>query len=217
MKLVARIAAIVVAIVVVLLAAAVPVVYFNQHRIVVKVLATIGNQTGVDITPSASRIHMGDHLIVELENPHVLSGGREVIAAERIRAVINFHALLTHGLPLHELDLEGPTLILPFKANAAAAGPIPRPGRELIDETMNRLGDLAHISRKFVISSLELRDNSGKRWCATRIWSHRIGARRRTCGRSISPRIANFPRCAARGRPEVSDSAKAAIWRPTKS
>ena len=162
MKLVARTAAIVVAIIVVLLVAAVPVIYFNQHRIVVKVLATIGDQTGVDITPSASRIHIRDHLIVELDNPHVLSGGREVIAAGRIRAVINFHALLTHGLPLHELDLEDSTLILPFKANAAAAGPIPRPGRELIDETMNRLGDLAHISRKFVISSLELRDSSGE-------------------------------------------------------
>jgi hypothetical protein len=161
MRFVARMLAIATLIVVVLLMAAVPAVYFNQHRIVVAVLATIGNQTGVDIVPSGSHITISNHLIVDLDNPRVMSGGSEVVGADHVRAVVNFHALLTHGLPLRELDLEGPLLTLPVDANAAGAGPLPRPGRELIDETMHRLGDLARISRKLVVSGLTLRDRNG--------------------------------------------------------
>jgi hypothetical protein len=161
MRLVRRIAVVAIVMVVVLLMATVPVIYFNQHRIVVAVLATIGDQTGVDILPSGSHITISDHLIVDLDNPRVMSGGSEIVAADHVRAVINFHALLTHGLPLRELDLEGPLLTLPFDANAAGAGPLPRPGGELIDNTMHRLGDLARISRKFVIAGLTLRDRNG--------------------------------------------------------
>jgi hypothetical protein len=161
MRFVARMLEIAIFIVVVLMMAAVSVIYFNQHRIVVAVLATIGNQTGVDIIPSGSHITISDHLIVDLDNPRVMSGGNEVVGADHVRAVVNFHALLTHGLPLRELDLEGPLLTLPVDANAAGAGPLPRPGRELIDETMHRLGDLARISRKLVVSGLTLRDRNG--------------------------------------------------------
>src|SRR5580658_4746163 len=134
MRLLARIVAFVVAAVILLIAAAVPLIYFNQQRIILAILATVSLQTGVDILPADAQIQIRDHLILELDQPRVLSGNREVLTARRIRAVINFHSIFTHGLPLHELVFEGPSLSLPAPATSFASGPLPHPNREMIDE-----------------------------------------------------------------------------------
>ncbi|HVN30042.1 MAG TPA: hypothetical protein VMT64_16205, partial [Candidatus Binataceae bacterium] len=161
MKRVVRIAALLAILGILMLSVAIPVLYYNQQRIVNAVLATVRKQTGIDIVPSASRILVRRHLVVELDNPRVSSGGREIVSARQVVATVNFRSVFTHGLPLRELDVYKPAIKLPFDVNAAGAAPIPRPDRELVDETMRRLGDLAAISRKFVITGLDLRDQSG--------------------------------------------------------
>ncbi len=160
MKFVVRIAAIAFGIVALLVVSAVAVIYFNQHRIVVAVLTSIKEQTGVEILAPSSHLRVGSHLIVELEHPRVTSGNGEVVTLERIRAVINFHLIFVHGLPLHELDLERPVLTVP-SGITSAGGAIPHPGRAMIDQTLAGLDDLARISRRVVIDNLELRAASG--------------------------------------------------------
>lgn len=162
MRLLARIVAFAVVVAVLLIAAAIPLIYFNQQRIILAVLATVSKQTGVDIIPASARIEIRNHLILELDQPRVMSGNRQILAAQRIRAVINFHSIFTHGLPLHELDFESPSTILPTQAGSIASGPLPHPNREMIEETMARLGDLALLSRRLVIDNLELRDPTQK-------------------------------------------------------
>ena len=162
MKLVARIASIGVVLIFSLLACGVVLIYFNQHRLIVAVLSSIKNQTGVEIVSPHGRLEVRDHLIVILERPRVLTGGREVVAMDRIRAVVNFHSLFfAHGLPLHELVLDGAVLDAPFDATKTGDSAIPRPGHEMINQSLAMLGNLALVSRRLVISNLKLNDQAG--------------------------------------------------------
>ncbi len=161
MRLIVRIAAIVTALAVLLFATVTVVVYFNQQRIVGVVLASVKNQTGIDISAPSSHIAVRRHLVVELDHPRVMAGNREIVSLEKIRAIVNFRSIFTHGLPLRELDLVHPLVTAPFDAAAASNGPLPRPSRDLINDTIARFGDLARISRRFVISGMELRDRAG--------------------------------------------------------
>ena len=65
--------------------------------------------------------------------------------------MVNFRTIFTHGLPLRELDLEGPELSVPFDAASTGSGQIPRLNREVIDQAVARLSDLARISRRLDI------------------------------------------------------------------
>jgi hypothetical protein len=161
MKLVARIATMAAVFIVSLMVSAVVLAYYNQHRIVVAVLNSIKSQTGVAIISPSSHVHIRNHLIVELDRPRVIFGDREIVSLRQVRAVVNFRAIFTHGVPLRELDLEQPVLNAPFDATSVSNGRIPRPDRETINDTLARLGDLARIARRFVIVDLELRDRSG--------------------------------------------------------
>ncbi len=161
MRLALRIGAIVAAFIASLLITAVALIYFNQQRLIVAVLASVKQQTGIDIVPVSSHIQVRNHLIVELDQPRVMSGNHEIVALRKIRAVVNFRTMFTHGLPLRELDLEGAVLNAPFDATASRSGAIPRPDTAIVKETLARLTDLARISRRFVIADLELRDRSG--------------------------------------------------------
>ena len=161
MRFIARIATIVAVFIVALAVTAVVLIYFNQRRIILGVLASVKQQTGIAIIPASGHLDVRSHLIVELDHPRVMSGDHELVSLEKIRAVVNFRAIFTHGLPLRELDLEGPALTAPFDATSVGNGRIPRPDRELINEIIARLGDLARISRRLEITDLELRDQSG--------------------------------------------------------
>jgi hypothetical protein len=161
MRLVARIAAIAAAFIAALVVSAVVLIYFNQHRIIVAVLASIKNHTGVEIISPSSHIQVRNHLIVELDHPRVTSGNGQVVVLERVRAVVNFRSIFTHGLPFRELDFERPSLTLPVSATSMGAGPLPRPDREMIDRTLAHIGGFARISGRLVINNLELRDPSG--------------------------------------------------------
>src|SRR5580692_7995695 len=133
MKLVARIVSIAAAFIFSVLACGVTLIYFNQHRVIVAVLSSIKNQTGVEIISPHGSLEVRDHLIVVLERPRVLTGGHEIVAMDRIRAVVNFRSILfSHGLPLHDLVLDGPVLNAPFDATKVGNTAVPGPGREMI-------------------------------------------------------------------------------------
>jgi len=161
MKLIVRTAVIAAAFFLSLFVSATVLVYFNQQRIIVAVLSSVRQQSGVDIIPASGHLHVRNHLIVELDHPRVMAGNREIVALEKIRAVVNFRSIFTHGLPLRELDLAGPALSVPFDASSMGNGRIPRPDRDVLNEAVARLGDLARISRRLEITDLELRDKSG--------------------------------------------------------
>ncbi len=161
MRLIVRIVLIVAAFVAALFLSAAVLIYLNQHRIVIAVLGSVKQQTGIDIIPAAAHLYLTDHLIVELDRPRVMSGNHELVELKKIRALVNFRTISTHGLPLRELDLEGPELTVPFDATTTGSGQIPRPDREMLKETVARLSDLARISRRLEILDLELRDKTG--------------------------------------------------------
>jgi hypothetical protein len=161
MKLVARIATIAAVFIASLVVSATVIVYLNQHRIVTAVLTSIRNRTGVEIVAPSSQIEVRNHVVVVLEHPTVRFADREIVSMERVRAVVNFRSIFTHGLPLRELDLEHAIVTAPFEAASAGNAALPHPDRALIDETLARLGDLARISRRLVITDMELRDQSG--------------------------------------------------------
>ena len=156
-----RIAMLAAAFLVSLAVSAVALIYFNQHRIILAVLVSIHRQTGIEIVSDSTHLQVRNHIIVVLDNPRVMSGDREIVSLASVRAVVNLRTFLTHGLPLRELVLEKPAFVAPFAASSVKSGPIPRPDRELIKQTLARLGDLARISRRLVIINLELRDSSG--------------------------------------------------------
>jgi hypothetical protein len=161
MRLMVRIATIVVAVMVILVASAIVLIYFNQRRVILGVLAAIKQQTGIAIVPASGHLEVRDHLIVELDHPRVMSGDHELVALDKIRAVVNFRSMSTHGLPLRALDLDGPALTVPFDANSVGTGQLPRPNTEDINEIIGRLGDLAQITQRLEITHMELRDQLG--------------------------------------------------------
>src|SRR5579872_6563628 len=104
MKLVARTVSIGAVFIFSVLVSGVVLIYFNQHRLIVAVLSSIKNQTGVEIISPHGSLEVRNHLIVVLERPRVLTGGREVVAIDRIRAVVSYHSIVfSRGLPLHDL------------------------------------------------------------------------------------------------------------------
>lgn len=162
MKLVARIALIAAAFIFSLLACGITLIYFNQHRLIVAVLSSIKNQTGVEIVSPHGSLEVRDHLIVVLEHPRVMTGGREIVAMDRIRAIVNFHSIFfSRGLPLHELVLDGAVLNAPFDATKVGNSAVPGPGREMINQALAMLGNLALVSRRLVITNLKLNDQAG--------------------------------------------------------
>src|ERR1019366_5540726 len=94
MRLVVRIAMITAAFVALLFVSAVLLVYFNQDRLIVAVLASVKQQTGIDIIPASGHLHVRSHLIVELDHPRVMSGNRAIVSLERVRAVVSFRSIL---------------------------------------------------------------------------------------------------------------------------
>ena len=64
-----RIAAVIALVFALLFGAAAALIAVNQARIVVYVLASVHNRTGVQIIPRSSSVHLSTHLIVDLDQP----------------------------------------------------------------------------------------------------------------------------------------------------
>src|ERR1700722_6389210 len=121
-------------------------IVFNQARIVVYVLASVRNRTGVEIIPRASSVHLGTHLIVVLDQPQVIANGHEIVKLKSLRAIVSYHSLFTGtGLPLYRLTAISPDITLPVNSGNAATVPIPRPGTPTIDALQEALHALSRI------------------------------------------------------------------------
>jgi hypothetical protein len=141
-----RIAAISALILIIVLGGSAALILFNQARIVVYVLASVRNRTGVDIIPRASSVHLGTHLIVVLDQPQVIANGQEIVKLKSLRAIVSYHSLFTGtGLPLYRLTAISPEITLPVNSGNAAAVPIPRPGTPTIDALQDALHALSRI------------------------------------------------------------------------
>jgi len=122
-------------------------ILFNQSRIVVYVLASIRNRTGVDIIPRSTSVHLGTHLIVVLDQPQVIDNGREVVKLKSLRAIIGYHSIfVSTGLPLYRLTATNPEITLPVNSTNTGAVPMPRPGAPTIaglHDVLQALGRIA--------------------------------------------------------------------------
>jgi len=111
----ARIAALLGVLAIVLIAGSAALIAFNQSRIVVYVLASVRNRTGVDIIPRSSSVHLGTHLIVVLDEPQVIANGHEIVKLKSLKAIISYHSIFTAtGLPLYRLTANSPEITLPI-------------------------------------------------------------------------------------------------------
>lgn len=118
----------------------------NQARLVVYVLASVRKRTGVEIIPRASTVRLSTHLIVELEQPHVIENGVEIVKLKSLQAIISYHSIFTgSGLPLYRLTAVEPEITLPVTATNVAAFPLPRPGAPTIDALQDALHSLSRI------------------------------------------------------------------------
>src|ERR1700719_2275128 len=143
----ARIAALLVLLALVLIAGSAALIAFNQSRIVVYVLASVRNRTGVDIIPRSSSVHLGAHLIVVLDQPQVIAGGHEIVKLKSLKAIISYHSIFTAtGLPLFRLTASNPDITLPIAPAEAYAMPVPRPGPQAIDALNDVMHSLARIA-----------------------------------------------------------------------
>src|SRR5271170_3548083 len=121
----ARIATLLGLLTVILLGGSAALILFNQSRIVVYVLASVRNRTGVDIIPRASSVHLGTHLIVILDEPQVIANGREIVKLKALRAIVSYHSIFTAtGLPLFRLTATSPEITLPVDSSDVSAVPV---------------------------------------------------------------------------------------------
>src|SRR5260221_6601318 len=108
-----RIAALSALILALLIGGSAVLIAFNQERIVVYVLASVRNRTGVDIIPRSSSVHLSTHLIVVLDQPQVIAGGHEIVKLKSLKAIISYHSIFTAtGLPLFRLTATNPEITL---------------------------------------------------------------------------------------------------------
>src|SRR5713101_6457237 len=143
----ARIAALLGLLALVLIAGSAALIAFNQSRIVVYVLATIRNRTGVDIIPRSSSVHLSTHLIVVLDQPQVIANGHEIVKLKSLKAIISYHSIFTAtGLPLFRLTATNPEITLPIAPSEASTMPVPRPGPQAIGQINDVLRSLARIA-----------------------------------------------------------------------
>ncbi len=142
-----RIAALSALILTVVIGGSAALIAFNQSRIVVYVLASVRNRTGVDIIPRASSVHLGTHLIVVLDQPRVIDNGHEIVKLKSIRALVSYHSIfISTGLPLYRLTATNAQITLPVNSSEAASVPMPRPGADTITalhEVLHALGRIA--------------------------------------------------------------------------
>src|SRR5277367_4199354 len=141
-----RIAAVIALVFALLFGAAAALIAVNQARIVVYVLASVHNRTGVQIIPRSSSVHLSTHLIVDLDQPQVIANGHEIVKLESLRAVISYHSIFTStGLPLYRLTAVKPQITLPVSSTNTAAISMPRPGTPTIDAIQDALHALSRI------------------------------------------------------------------------
>src|SRR6266481_1124757 len=143
----ARIAALLGLLTLVLIAGSAALIAFNQSRIVVYVLASVRNRTGVDIIPRSSSVHLSTHLIVVLDEPQVIANGHEIVKLKSLKAIISYHSVFTAtGLPLYRLTATNPEITLPIAPTEASTIPVPRPGPQVIDALNDVMHSLARIA-----------------------------------------------------------------------
>ncbi|MGC1677454.1 MAG: AsmA-like C-terminal domain-containing protein [Candidatus Binataceae bacterium] len=157
-----RLATIVILSIVVLAAAGAVGVYVNRARLVDAMLTAVKNRTGLEIAASASHIRLRNHLVIELDDPHVVSGSHELVKLSQIRATISYHALLfSRGMPLYGLTLENPDITVPMSSSQLTSVPLPRPGAEAVQGLLIPLHDLGNVTWRVKINNATVRDADG--------------------------------------------------------
>lgn len=135
----------------------------NQQRITAYALERIYQRTGVRITVAASKIGLGGHLAVVLENPHIAYNGVPLGSLDSIRFVLSYPALLFQGgLPLAALDLDAPRLRLPAPAAELPTAGAPRLSPALVEAVRDNLSSLADVAKRLDVVDGAASDETGQ-------------------------------------------------------
>ncbi|MHB8384048.1 MAG: hypothetical protein ACYDC3_17100 [Candidatus Binataceae bacterium] len=157
-----RLAATVLSAIVILLAAGAVVVYVNRARLVNATLAAVKNRTGLEIAAATSHVYLRDHLVIELDEPRVVSGSHELVKLSRVRATISYHALIfSRGMPLAGLTLDSPDITVPMSSTGFGSVPLPLPGAEAVQGLLIPLHDLGKVAWVIKITNATVRDSGG--------------------------------------------------------
>jgi AsmA-like C-terminal region len=158
-----RITALALAVILIIGAAMAVLLVHNQDRLVALVLDRIGTRTGIGILPTSSRLAFRSHLVVVLERPKVVMGGKEIVRLERVRALISYHALVfTHGLPLYALALDRPQLAMTEGTASLSSALQPRLGAAAAQFLAGSLGRLRDVTRRLNVIEATLTEPNGK-------------------------------------------------------
>lgn len=129
----------------------------NRNNLVRGVLARIDQRTGFNIIVSGTRLRFRNHLIVVLERPRVVMGGREIAQLAAINAVVSYHTLIRgNGLPLYALGLDHPVLRIPEQAAGVTAGGLPRLDASAVETLKWGLDAVADVAFRLEVNDAAL-------------------------------------------------------------
>ncbi len=158
-----RITALALAVILIIGAATAVLLVRNQDRLVALVLDRIGTRTGIGILPTSSHLAFRSHLVVVLERPKVVMGGKEIVQLERVRALISYHALLfTKGLPLYALALDRPQLAMAEGTVSLSNALQPQLGAAAAQFLAGSLGRLRDVTKRLNVIEATLTEPNGK-------------------------------------------------------
>jgi hypothetical protein len=134
----------------------------NQHAIAEIALARVQARTGLAIRIAGTRIGLGTHLVVVLEQPRIETNGLEVATLDNIRAVLTYRSIfLNSGLPLAQLVLDHPRIKVPARATGATLVNIPRLDRQSITTLKSALDTLSDTALQVDVVNAALTDQNG--------------------------------------------------------
>lgn len=161
-----RIAALAVAGLIIFAGFAAALILWNQDKIIASLLASVKERTGAEISARSAAFRIRSGLVIVLDEPTVVAGGREVVKLESLRVVLGWRAIIfNRGLPLRSLILERPQLVVAAQEFAASETAWRHPGERTLQELLGQLEWLSAATRRIEVVDAVVRDDQGELVC----------------------------------------------------
>jgi len=161
-----RIAALALSALIIFAGFAAALVLWNQDKIIASMLASVKERTGAEISARSTAFRILSGLVVVLDEPTVVAGGREVVKLESMRVVLGWRAIIfNRGLPLRSLILERPQLVVAAQEFAVSETAWRHPGERTLQEVLGQLEWLSAATRRIEVVDAVVRDDQGELVC----------------------------------------------------
>jgi len=161
-----RIAALAVAALIIFTGLAAALILWNQDKIIASLLASVKERTGAEISARSAAFRIRSGLVIVLDEPRVVAGGREVVKLESLRVVLGWRAIIfNRGLPLRSLILERPQLVVAAQEFAASETGWRHAGERTLQTVLGQLEWLSAATRRIEVVDAVVRDDQGELVC----------------------------------------------------